>query len=740
MGTVKLSQVVPSGYVKVTLASNNINVGAPSYAYVYAGSDSATFTSLTGNVTSTQVATITATNGTYTQTGTLTVQPLVVSSVVLSPNSLVGAGTSTATVTLNGPVPAGNSLRINLSSNSVSATVPANIFIPVGQTTGTFTVTAAQVSTLTTATIKASIAGGFATAALTLNPFTISSLSVNPGTVVATSSSTGTVTLNGPAPAAGIVVGLSSNSVAATVPASVTVTSGNSSANFTITTAQVASSANATITTTLGASTKTAALTVNPLYASSVTLTPSTITGGNSVSGSITLTGPAPTGGLSVGLTSSSASATGPATVTVAAGQTTASFTVTTSNVGSSTTSTITATSAGGSSTATLSIIPLAVSSLTFSSMTINSSATTGTVTLNGPAPTGGSVVTIVNQWPTFVSAPSTITIPAGQTSGTFTASTSQMFQIPFTTDFTAQLNGSSVKTTISVASYALGSVSLAASTVPVGTGTTGTVTLVGPAPAGGWTVTLAAIPSTYVTVPANVTVAAGQTTATFPITTSSSDPTTGNVTIQGHDSVIFKAATLTLNSDSIKTFTLSQSVVGNGGVSTGTVTLNSAAPAGGWTVNITEGVSSVFTVPASITIPPGQTVGTFTITGKASGQVITGIAVRVSDSRSTLTQTIDYQGRLISSVSLSPSTVTGGAGSTGTVTLNSAAPTGGWLVNLSTGAPSLAGVPATVLIPAGQTSATFAITTQLVGPQTQVSIIAQDGNSNKSALLTINH
>ena len=65
----------------------------------------------------------------------------------------------------------------------------------------------------------------------------LTSLTINPTTVTAPASSIGTVTLSGPAPAGGIAITLrSSDTRKATVPQTVTVAAGQTSANFTITT------------------------------------------------------------------------------------------------------------------------------------------------------------------------------------------------------------------------------------------------------------------------------------------------------------------------------------------------------------------------------------------------------------------------------------------------------------------------------------------------------------------------
>jgi hypothetical protein len=52
------------------------------------------------------------------------------------------------------------------------------------------------------------------------------------------------------------------------------------------------------------------------------------------------------------------------------------------------------------------------------------------------------------------------------------------------------------------------------------------------------------------------------------------------------------------------------------------------------------------------------------------------------------------------------------GASATGTVTLSSAAPSGGFVVDLTNDYPHIATVPASVTVPAGATSANFPVTT----------------------------
>ena len=180
-----------------------------------------------------------------------------------------------------------------------------------------------------------------------LSQYVIANFTIAPNSVVGGNSSEGTVHLSCPAPAGGLIVQLSSsNTNAATVPASVTVAAGQRTATFTITTRPVASQTQATITARLGNSSRQATLTVNPPTLESLTLNPSTVVGGNSSTGTVSLNAPAPAGGAVVRLSSSNTNvATVPTSVTIPAGQTRATFTIRTNRPSSSGTRvTITAT------------------------------------------------------------------------------------------------------------------------------------------------------------------------------------------------------------------------------------------------------------------------------------------------------------------------------------------------------------------------------------------------------------
>jgi hypothetical protein len=156
----------------------------------------------------------------------------------------------------------------------------------------------------------------------------LASVSASPNTVVAGASSSGMVTLTSNATSP-LTVALTSPSTAVTLPSSVSVPAGASSASFAIGTLPVAAQTVTSIGASLGAVTRTTTFTINPAPALTLTalvlgLSPSGGAGSNT--GTVYLSAPAPAGGVTVALQSSSSLVTVPATVTVAQGQSAAQF------------------------------------------------------------------------------------------------------------------------------------------------------------------------------------------------------------------------------------------------------------------------------------------------------------------------------------------------------------------------------------------------------------------------------
>lgn len=165
----------------------------------------------------------------------LSLTPCPALSAVSMAASVVGGNPVTATVTLTLPA-SGNGLAVQLASNTGAAAVPTSVLVGSGATTATFTVNTSPVAVATAATITASYDGVVKTANLNVNPPAANSLSLTPNPIQGGNDATGTVSLNGPAPAGGTAVALSSSTKFASVPPTVTVLAGATSAQFNITT------------------------------------------------------------------------------------------------------------------------------------------------------------------------------------------------------------------------------------------------------------------------------------------------------------------------------------------------------------------------------------------------------------------------------------------------------------------------------------------------------------------------
>ena len=122
------------------------------------------------------------------------------------------------------------------------------------------------------------------------------------------------------------------------------------------------------------------------------------------------------------------------------------------------------------------------------------------------------------------------------------------------------------------------------------------------------------------VTVPANVTIPEGQTSVDFDIQ-SGVDTGSVNITASATD---LTGDIKTINVQA-RSFSLSNQLVGIDRTVTGTITLAQPALTGGASFAMSVGNTSVMTVsPASVTIPQGETIGTFDLTGGlAPGETI---------------------------------------------------------------------------------------------------------------------
>jgi|GEM_PF-475013 len=424
----------------------------------------------------------------------------------------------------------------------------------------------------------------------------LSSLTLNPTSVAGGNSSQGAVTLSGAAPAGGAVVNLSSsNTTVATVPPSVTVPAGATSATFTVTTSAVAASASVTISATYG-STQTATLTVTAPPNFTLSASPSslsitqgasgtstiTVTPQNGFSGSVSLSASGLPSGVTASFSPNPTTTTSTLTLTASSTATTGTVTVTITGTSGSLTNTTTITLTVQASGIT--VIPQTGWSLKFvDSQETSCGVYPATYSFDGnnstfwhtqfcPSSTplpheiqinlgasynisgfrylprqDGSPNGSISQYEFYVSVdgvnwgapvstgslnygvpippPNVVTTSLPAVQVLFTTITGQYVRLralsevnglPYTSMAELSILASSTPSPTTVSSLTLNP-----ATVTAGNSSQGTVTLSGPAPAGGAVVNLLSSNTTVATVPPSVTVAAGATSATFTVTTS---------------------------------------------------------------------------------------------------------------------------------------------------------------------------------------------------------------------------
>jgi len=269
VGSVMLTgEAATSGATVLLTSSNTALATVPASVKVGSGSSSVSFTVTHKLVTSAKTVTITASYGGIKQTTSLTLMPFQVVSLSFTPASVTGGTKSSGSVLLNAePGTSSGPISVKLTSSSKSVTVPATVSVPTKILGAVFTATTSAVSTATTATVTASYGTSSQQAMLTVAPPTLISVTVSPTTVKgsATTAVTGTVSLSGPAPTGGLVITLSSsNTGAATVPATVTIAAGKATGTFKVTHKKVTVQTSVTLSATLAGTTKTTALTVTP--------------------------------------------------------------------------------------------------------------------------------------------------------------------------------------------------------------------------------------------------------------------------------------------------------------------------------------------------------------------------------------------------------------------------------------------------------------------------------------------
>jgi hypothetical protein len=262
--SIQLSAAAPASGAVISLTSSDpIAAPVPATVNMQGNIGWLQFQLTAGQVVSSTPVTITATVNGASASGQLTVLPPSVKSISLSSNAVNGGAQPAATVLLNGVAPAGGA-AINISSSSSAVLAPAVATAPAGSTQVGVALPTTPVSATTTAIITATWNGVSVQAPLTLTPqgqpasVTLSQSNIAGGTAAFV-----TVTTAAPA-SSDQIFQVASSSPSITVPSSLLMPAGSTSARFNIQTSAVTTLTQGTISVSGGGVTQSAVLTLNP--------------------------------------------------------------------------------------------------------------------------------------------------------------------------------------------------------------------------------------------------------------------------------------------------------------------------------------------------------------------------------------------------------------------------------------------------------------------------------------------
>ena len=255
---------LPSGMTVIT-SSTSIAVPGTS-VFIPAGATSATFPQPTNPVAANTTATVTATDGTYSANAALTVLIPQLSAFSFAPASIGSGGAAQGSLTLIGPTAVDTTVTLTvLTGSGAVSSIPSSVTIPAGLSSATFAVQSNVVSANTPIQVSAAVNGASKTSSLTVKANVLSAFTFSPATVVGGASSTGTVTFPVPVNQETTVTlaVVSGAGAVGSIPSSVTVSAGATSAMFTVGTNVVGSQTKVQISASANGSSKTATLTIH---------------------------------------------------------------------------------------------------------------------------------------------------------------------------------------------------------------------------------------------------------------------------------------------------------------------------------------------------------------------------------------------------------------------------------------------------------------------------------------------
>ena len=563
---------------------------------------------------------------------------------------------------------------------------------------------------------------------------TLTSLGAS-GTITGGGTITVKVTLSAATPSGGATVTLSANRPSIIpVPASLTIARGQTTASVSVVTKAARPDATVTLTATYAVVTKTKAVNVKAPALSSNS-GPTGIAAGGSARFTVKLNAPAPTGGMPVTLESTEPNVLGvPASAKVPAGQTSVTFEAEASKL-VEWESTLIARLNGVARSRTAWIVDPASFSLVLEDSYADGSTLRGEIRLAAPAPTGGADVRIRSSDSSVLTIPSNgedfdvFRIESGERSRTFVFRTVTGGSAVITSELVG--GGDTDSRTIRVVPLAIRRVevslggqplSVARLELPITGHSNAIVTLNGPAGPGVKNVALTSSDPLVVSVPASVSVDGGASDASVPLTLLGEGSATLTATLAG----VSVRKTITVVPLRLRRIDIGAETVGVGARWSVGVILSGPAPAGGLTVALASSDRSVVRVPSSITVPADRDVAYFNLVAASLG---TSTLSATAGGR-TASDNVEIIPLGLAGVDVDDEEVTLGQRKGFAVTLTSVAPTGGVTVTLSSSDPSVVSIPASVVVPAGQSAGRGQVTINGGG---EVTITATLGSASLS-------
>ena len=285
-----------------------------------------------------------------------------------------------------------------------------------------------------------------------------------------------------------------------------------------------------------------------------------------------------------------------------------------------------------------------------------------------------------------------------------------------------------------------LAAITLSPASVAPGDPVQVTVTLGSAAPTGGANITFLSTLTTLLGTPAPVVIPEGESSVSFPLIAGGSTlAAPASLKLYATDGSASAAALLTIK-PIVKLSAMTANAVEGGFTTYATITLSIPAQVGGALVSLTSANPALVAVPPTITVPQGYaSLGFSLLTTPVT--VATTVPVTASLDGSSVSAVVTLSPAPVVSISgVSGPEVVGGQVVPITVTLNNfPRDAAGATVSLTSGDTGTLQVPATVVVPQGQFSATVNATTTAVNGRKGVSIKATYNGSALTATVFVN-